>query len=60
MAELHLYDVISRPVVTEKSNDMAESSTSTPSKLRRTANKIQITEAVEIIFDVDVSRKSKR
>lgn len=51
--ELHLYDVIVRPVVTEKANINAESKQYT-FEVARKANKIQIKEAVEIIFDVDV------
>lgn len=52
--ELHLYDVIVRPVITEKSNAAADDNNQYTFEVNETANKIQIKEAVEIIFDVDV------
>ncbi len=55
MAEgLHLYDIIKRPVITEKSHEMAEVANQYIFEVDKRANKIQITEAVFKIFDVDV------
>jgi large subunit ribosomal protein L23 len=51
---LHLYDVIRRPVITEKSHGMAEDLRHYVFEVDPRANKIQIKEAVERIFDVDV------
>lgn len=54
MAELHLYDVIRRPVITEKSTVMADDVNQYVFEVAPNANKIQIKEAVEVIFEVDV------
>jgi large subunit ribosomal protein L23 len=54
MAELHVYDVIRRPVITEKSNAMTEGQNQYVFEVAPDANKIQIREAIEVIFDVDV------
>ena len=51
---LHLYDVIKRPVITEKSSIMAGELNQFVFEVDINANKIQIKEAVERIFDVDV------
>jgi large subunit ribosomal protein L23 len=51
---LHLYDVIIRPVITEKSHEMAELSNQYTFEVDMRANKIQIAEAIFKIFDVDV------
>jgi large subunit ribosomal protein L23 len=51
---LHLYDIIIRPVITEKSHEMAELSNQYTFEVDMRANKIQIAEAVFKIFDVDV------
>ncbi len=51
---LHLYDVIKRPVITEKSTLMAEHHNHYVFEVDLRANKIQIAEAVVSIFDVDV------
>jgi large subunit ribosomal protein L23 len=51
---LHLYDVILRPVVTEKTNLAVADLNQYTFEVDLNANKIQIKEAVEIIFDVDV------
>jgi large subunit ribosomal protein L23 len=53
MAELHLYDVIVRPVVTEKSQAMAETGQYV-FEVALEANKRQIKEAVETIFQKKV------
>jgi large subunit ribosomal protein L23 len=55
MPELHVYDVIIRPVITEKSSVMSGEMNQYVFEVAPTANKIQIREAVELIFDVDVT-----
>jgi len=55
MAELHPYDVLVRPVITEKSNEMMDLDQYV-FEVAPTANKIQIREAVELIFDVEVEK----
>lgn len=54
MAELHLYDVIRRPVITEKSNLELEEKNHYTFEVAKDANKVQIKEAVETIFDTEV------
>ncbi|HLV37516.1 MAG TPA: 50S ribosomal protein L23 [Spirillospora sp.] len=56
MAELHLYDVIKRPVITEKSNLQSTDLNQYVFEVSETANKIQIKEAVQVIFDVEVTK----
>jgi large subunit ribosomal protein L23 len=53
MAELHLYDVIRRPVITEKSTEMADGLNKYVFEVARAANKIQVKEAVEEIFELE-------
>jgi large subunit ribosomal protein L23 len=55
---LHLYDVIKRPVITESSTQMANELNQFTFEVDVRANKIQIKEAVEMIFDVDVLKVS--
>lgn len=52
--QLHVYDVILRPVVTEKTNENLSDNNQYSFEVALTANKIQVKEAVELIFDVDV------
>jgi len=52
--ELHIYDVIVRPVVTEKTNNNSADYNQYTFEVSLKANKIQIKEAIEVIFDVDV------
>ena len=56
MAELHIYDVIRRPVVTEKSSIMSDDLNQYVFEVAPTANKIQIKEAVEVVFEVHVEK----
>lgn len=56
MAELHIYDVIRRPVVTEKSSIMSDDLNQYVFEVAPTANKIQIKEAVEVVFEVEVHK----
>ena len=55
MADLHPYDVIIRPVITEKTNTMIPEGKYV-FEVAPTANKIQIRQAVELIFDVEVMK----
>jgi large subunit ribosomal protein L23 len=55
MSQLHLYDVIVRPVVTEESQIMAERGQYV-FEVSLDANKRQIREAIEAIFDKKVSK----
>ncbi|MFW5749037.1 MAG: 50S ribosomal protein L23 [Chloroflexota bacterium] len=56
MPDLHLYDVLLRPVITEKSNEMTDDNNQYVFQVAPNANKVQIREAVEVIFDVDVDK----
>lgn len=55
MSQLHLYDVIVRPVVTEESQIMAERGQYV-FEVSLDANKRQIKEAMEAIFDKKVAK----
>lgn len=52
--EIHLYDVIRRPVITEKSTRLTDENNVYVFEVDMRANKNLIKEAVESIFDVDV------
>lgn len=54
MADLSIYDVLVRPVVTEKSNAQQETLNQYTFEVDMRANKIQIKDAVELIFEVSV------
>ena len=59
MSELHIYDVLRRPIITEKSNEMSEDEYTNKKyvfEVASKANKIQVREAVEFIFEVDVKK----
>ena len=53
MAQLHVYDIIRRPVITEKSSLMAELDNKYVFEVAGKANKIQIKEAIEVIFELE-------
>lgn len=53
MPELHEYDVIRRPVITEKSTVLQDSYNQYVFEVALDANKTQIKEAVSLIFDID-------
>ncbi len=53
--ELHIYDVLRRPVITEKSNLMSSDLNQYVFEVDPRANKIQVREAIEIIFNVEVT-----
>lgn len=54
MAELHIYNVLVRPVVSEKTAVLSDELHQYVFEVAENANKIQIKEAVEVIFEVDV------
>jgi large subunit ribosomal protein L23 len=56
MPELHIYDVIRRPLITEKSSIQADELNQYVFEVASNANKIQIKDAVEVIFDVSVTK----
>ncbi len=53
--QIHIYDVIVRPVVTEKTNENLGDNNQYTFEVALSATKIQIKEAIEVIFDVDVT-----
>jgi large subunit ribosomal protein L23 len=56
MKQLHIYDVIRRPVISEKATRISEQLGQVTFEVAPNANKVQIREAVEYIFDVEVAR----
>lgn len=50
------YDIIIRPVMTEKSNDLLELENKVTFRVKFDANKIEIKDAVQTLFDVDVDK----
>jgi large subunit ribosomal protein L23 len=56
MAEKHIYEVIRRPVITEKSNALSDDLDKYVFEVALDANKLQVKEAVEVIFDVEVHK----
>lgn len=53
---MHVYEVIRRPVVTEKSVVAADDENQFAFEVDMRANKFQVKEAVETAFDVEVTR----
>jgi large subunit ribosomal protein L23 len=51
---MHVYDIIKRPIVTEKSNAQADNSKQYTFEVDTRANKIQVKDAVETAFSVRV------
>jgi len=51
---MNAYQIIRRPVITEKSNKLARLYNQYTFEVDRSANKLQIKQAVEEVFDVDV------
>lgn len=54
--QIHIYDVLKRPVITEKSTIQADELGQYVFEVHPDANKIQIREAVELIFDKRVKK----
>ncbi len=52
---MHVYDVLKRPLVTEKSNAQGDAYNQYSFEVDRRANKMQIKDAVETAFNVSVS-----
>lgn len=53
---MHIYEVVKRPIITEKSNILADLYGQYTFEVNRQANKHQIRQAVEQIFDVEVEK----
>lgn len=53
-----IYDVLRRPIITEKSNYQAGDLNQYVFEVSTSANKQQVKEAIETIFDVDVAKVS--
>ena len=51
---MHVYEILRRPVVTEKSTIQADTNNQYTFEVDRRANKIQVKDAVETAFDVTV------
>jgi large subunit ribosomal protein L23 len=51
---MHLYEVIKRPVITEKSMELVDYENQYVFEVDLRANKMQVKEAVQIAFDVEV------
>lgn len=51
---MHVYDVLKRPIVTEKSNAQADATNQYTFEVDRRANKMQVKDAVETVFNVKV------
>ena len=56
MSEIHIYDIIRRPIITEKTDYQSEQLNQYSFEVDKRATKQQIKEAVEVVFDVDVDR----
>lgn len=54
--EIDIFDVLRRPIITEKANFANDALNQYTFEVDVDANKIQIREAVEVLFDVDVER----
>jgi large subunit ribosomal protein L23 len=51
---MHIYEVVKRPIITEKSQDQVDFMGQYTFEVDRRANKLQVKRAVEEIFDVTV------
>ena len=52
---MHVYDVLKRPVVTEKTTNQATVANQYTFEVDRRANKLQVKDAVETVFNVSVT-----
>ena len=57
---MNVYDVIRRPLITEKGHDKRENERTLCFEVHRDANKIQIKQAVETVFKVKVEQVRTR
>lgn len=53
---IHYYDILRRPVITEKTDYQQDTLNQFTFEVHRKATKQQVREAVELIFDVDVQK----
>jgi large subunit ribosomal protein L23 len=51
---MHVYDIIRRPIVTEKSQEQSDANRQYTFEVERRANKIHVKDAVETAFNVTV------
>lgn len=56
MAELHPYDVVVRPVISEKQTIITDDLNQYVFEVDLKANKLQIKDAIELIFDKQVTK----
>jgi large subunit ribosomal protein L23 len=56
MPSLHIYDVIRRPLITEKSNAMMADNNQYVFEVANNANKVQIRDAIKFLFNVEVEK----
>ncbi len=56
MSEIHIYDIIRRPVITEKSGYQTDVLNQYTFEVDTRANKAQVKDAVEVIFGVGVEK----
>lgn len=56
MGEIHLYDILQRPIITEKTDYQQTELNQYSFEVHSQATKLQVKEAVELIFDVGVDR----
>ena len=52
---MHIYDILKRPIVTEKSNAQADAQNQYTFEVDNRANKLQVKEAIEMAFHVTVN-----
>ncbi|PKO24137.1 MAG: 50S ribosomal protein L23 [Chloroflexi bacterium HGW-Chloroflexi-1] len=52
---MHVYDILKRPIVTEKTTGQATVANQYTFEVDRRANKLQVKDAVETVFDVSVT-----
>ena len=55
---MHVYDILKRPVVTEKSNAQGDDSNQYTFEVDQRANKMQVKDAVETAFNVKVAGRA--
>jgi len=53
---MHVYEVLKRPIVTEKTMDMTDFDNQYVFEVDMRANKIQIQDAIETVFDVEIEK----
>jgi large subunit ribosomal protein L23 len=56
MSEIHIYDILRRPIITEKTDYQSDVLGQYSFEVDKRATKQQIKEAVEVVFDVEVTK----